>query len=279
MRPGCSRRSMRQGREGRPRRRGRDPGRRPPEPASRSAIDRCTRSRAQSMTLMPFGFVPRIAEAGRAGVRADAQALVDQLGRPARLDRHGERVPRAAGQRHDARVHAAGPTDAAYVSHAPVTIRTSRAAGRARRRSSGRIGPIGVAFGWISGSQPGSMPVSAIRSRRPVAGRDVVRGPGPGVAPVDDRPTAQEQRVELVPVHEPASLGGHRRVGVPPPQRPVDRVHPPRHVTGQAEPLLRGATRRRHGSDVVAPCVGGHQAPARAVCRRPPPETPRGPRS
>ncbi len=131
-----------------------------------------------------------------------------------------------------------------------------------RSAASGRMRPIGEALGWICGKPPCVDPRLRDPLRRPVAGRHVVGGPGAGIAPVDDRETAEAERVELVPVHEPASPGGHVGIGLAPPERSVHRVHPARDMPGQAKPIFRRATGSGHRGDVVAPRVRGHQASA-----------------
>ena len=159
---------------------------------------------------------------------------------------------------------AADPTDAAYVSKAPVTISVS--AGRSNSSAHRRQDRPDRRAVRLDLGQPARIdPRLGDPLGRPAARRHVVRRPGPGVAPVDHRPSAHQQRVELVPVHEPAGLGDRGRVGGAPPERPVDRVHPARHVAGQALPLLGGPARRRLRGHVIARVCRKSSGTARAA--------------
>ena len=233
--------------------------------------------RAQSMTLIPFGFVTRIPKPvgpgcgktfSRRGRARPASPASTGMLNECHVPQVSETTPgstAAEPDRRGVRVVGAGDDE------------QCRRAGRARRPPP--AGSARWATRWAGPRQPRRVDAGlGDPLRRPAGRRDVVGRPGARVAPVDDRPAAEEQRVVLVPVHEPARPGRDRRVGPPPPQGPVDGVHPPRHVArraGTSPPAERRAA--RHGRHVVAARVGSHEAAARAASRPRRPGRPRGP--
>ena len=128
-----------------------------------SGIEMPKRSRAQSMTLIPFGFVPRIPNPVGPGCgQMFIPSLTSSAGHPASTASVKEcQVPHARATTPGSTAPA--PTEAANASHAPATMSTSD--GRPSSLATlGRMGPMGVAFGCTSGSHFASIPVSSIRS-------------------------------------------------------------------------------------------------------------------
>ncbi len=222
-------------------------------------MDSRVRSRAQSTTLMPLGSVDRMPNPVGPGCGKTLRpSWTSSTGQPG-SDGHVVRVPRAAREGHVPGVDRGG-ADRRRVGvvrardHQQVGRQAKLAGDRRQDAADGR--GVGLDVG-----QPGRVDArlgDALRG--PATGRDVVGRPGPGVAPVDHGPARQVQGVELVPVHEPARPGRDLRRRPMPPQGPVDRVHAPRHVPRQPEPLLGRATRGGHQRHLVTPGIRGHEA-------------------